>query len=68
MKLKDYTNVKFYSVTLQAGYVSRRDFDFDEQEVHIAKGRRKGEMYILAPCYYSSRFCQRMYFRGELAL
>ena len=65
MKLKDFANVKFYSVTLERGYVSRKNFDFDEQEVKIGKGRRKGEMYILVPCYYSTRFCQRMYFKGD---
>ena len=68
MKLKDFENVSFYSVTLERGYISRKNFDFDEQEVHVAKGRRKGEKYIIAPCYYSTRFCERMYFRGDLKI
>ena len=44
----------------QRGYVSRT-CDPDEQEVYEAKGYRKGQLYVLLPCSYSTRFCVRQY-------
>lgn len=42
------------------GYVSRKA-NLENQEVFTASGSRKGELYILVPCFHSSRFCFRQY-------
>ena len=47
-------------MTYQRGYVSRKT-DIGNQIVHIAGGKRKGDPYILVPCFTSSRYCFRHY-------
>ncbi len=47
--------------TYQRGYISRRKFDLATAECHEAGGRRKGQLYVLCPCYNSSKYCLRMY-------
>lgn len=49
----------------QLGYVRRRNFDLNEARLHVAGGHRKGELYALAPCYNTSRFCLRVYLKKE---
>ena len=49
-------------VKLQRGYTSRK-IPTDEREVFEASGRRKGQLYFLAPCSYSTRYCYRQYLR-----
>lgn len=44
----------------QRGYVSRK-VDIGEQPVYEAKGSRKGQLYILEPCYTSTKYCFRHY-------
>lgn len=44
----------------QTGYVSRK-VDLGNQIVCTAGGRRKGEPYILRPCFKSTRYCFRHY-------
>lgn len=47
-------------------YVSRTKFELDEAECHEGKGRRKGQLYILAPCWESTTYCYRHYLKkGE---
>lgn len=48
----------------QRGYISRRA-DIGEAPVHVAGGRRKGELYILLPCYHSTTYCMRQYLRKK---
>ena len=43
---------------MQRGYVSRKNFDVDEAEVQYTKD---GRMYVLCPCYCSTRYCIRLY-------
>ena len=43
--------------TYQRGYVSRRA-DINDQPVHET---RRGELYVLAPCWTSTRYCYRVY-------
>ena len=51
---------RFSDVTFQRGYVSRKT-DIEQSEVMQAGGSRKGQFYVLAHCYYSSRYCYRQY-------
>lgn len=44
----------------QSGYVSRR-CDTNAQPVQIGKGSRAGQLYVLLPCWQSSRYCIRQY-------
>lgn len=43
------------------GYVSRRNFNADEAPIFEADGRRKGQLYYMAPAYDSGRYCFRCY-------
>lgn len=49
----------------QNGYVSRKcDIDMIEPEkirVYEAGGKRKGQLYVLRPCFNTSRYCFRQY-------
>lgn len=60
--LNDYLDAGYHLADMeyQRGYVSRR-VDIGKQPVLVAGGRRAGELYILEPCYTSSRFCFRHY-------
>lgn len=44
----------------QRGYVSRLT-DTDAQPVQAAGGNRKGQLYVLLPCYCSTQYCIRQY-------
>lgn len=44
----------------QRGYISRRA-DPDAQPVQVAGGNRKGQLYVLLPCYYSTQYCISQY-------
>lgn len=44
----------------QRGYVSRLA-DPDVQPVQTAGGNRKGQLYVLLPCYCSTQYCIRQY-------
>lgn len=58
----------FSDVKLQRGYVSRKT-DIGQSEVMQAGGSRKGQFYVLAPCFRSTRYCYRQYFvRGVSAV
>lgn len=61
--LNDYLNMGYHldgGMTYQNGYVSRK-VDIGKQIVYEAKGKRKGQFYILEPCFTSSRYCFRHY-------
>ena len=60
--LNDYLDAGYFLADMeyQKGYVSRR-VDIGNQPVLVAKGRRAGELYILEPCYHTSRYCFRHY-------
>ena len=45
---------------MQRGYVSRLLHNGDGT-VYVAGGRRAGDLYILTPCWVSSRYCYRNY-------
>lgn len=47
----------------QRGYISRKTNLF-EQPVLIAGGKRKGQLYILVPCFRTTRYCMRMYLKN----
>ena len=44
----------------QRGYISRK-IDPDNQPVLTAKGNRRGQKYVLLPCYHSTQYCIRQY-------
>ena len=46
----------------QRGYISRR-IDADGQQVYTAGRARKGEKYVLLPCWNSTQYCVRQYLR-----
>lgn len=47
--------------TYQRGYIRRRGYDEDAQQVRTAGGSRKGQYYYLAPAYQTSQYCIRRY-------
>lgn len=56
-KAKGYKDA---GTSLERGYVSRK-IDTDAQPVLTAGGCRKGEQYVLIPCFYSSQYRIRQY-------
>lgn len=44
----------------ERGYISRKA-DPKEQPIHVAGGNRKGDMYVLLPCFCSTQYCIRQY-------
>lgn len=62
MKVKDAIAQGYFikEKKFQRGYVSRK-IDFYDSEVFTAQGRRKGQLYFLYPCPWSTRFCCRIY-------
>lgn len=44
----------------QRGYISRLAAP-DAQLVRAAGGTRKGQLYVLLPCYCSTQYCIRQY-------
>lgn len=42
------------------GYVSRK-IDVNEQEIKVAGGSRKGQLYYEAPTYLSTQYHKRVY-------
>lgn len=62
MTFKEAKEQGYYvdDVRLERGYVSRR-VNVDEQLVLEAGGRRKGETYVSAPCFESTRYKYRYY-------
>ena len=67
MNLKEaYANgYRLADCQYQNGYVSRkRDIDMiepDKIRVYEAGGKRKGQLYVLRPCFNTSRYCFRQY-------
>lgn len=62
--LDDYLDMGYHLdgvMTYQRGYVSRKPMDEGKRIVYEAKGNRKGQFYILEPCYTSSQYCFRHY-------
>lgn len=62
--LDDYLDMGYHldgGMAYQSGYVSRKPMDEGKQIVYEAKGSRKGQFYVLEPCYTSSRYCFRHY-------
>lgn len=51
---------KMADTKYQRGYVSRRA-DTDAQPVRTAGGARMGQLFVLLPCYCSTRYCIRQY-------
>lgn len=47
-------------IKYQRGYISRRA-DPMAQPVRVAVGNRKGQLYVLLPCFTSTQFCFRQY-------
>ena len=48
----------------QRGYVSRKNFQFDNQDIHFVpetSKKRRGQAYFLVPRYDSTRYCYRYY-------
>jgi len=43
----------------QRGYVSRKPAT--DRAVFVAGGNRAGELYYLAPCFDSTKYCYRQY-------
>lgn len=50
--------------TYQRGYISRK-IDTMQQPVKTAGGNRKGQLYVLLPCYTSTQYCFRQYLWKE---
>ena len=66
MNKKGYTNFDIYDIKLERGYISRKkdiEMPYEDHQIHIASGRRKGDIFIYLPCYYSSQYCHRAYIK-----
>lgn len=66
MDRKGYTEFYIDDIKLERGYVSRKkdiEIAYEDHQIHIAGGRRKGEIFIYLPCYYSSQYCHRAYIK-----
>lgn len=66
MNKKGYTKFDIIDTTLERGYVSRKKdikIPYEDHEIHIAGGKRKGDMFIYLPCYYSAQYCHRAYLK-----
>lgn len=62
--LDDYLGMGYHldgGMAYQRGYVSRKPTDEGKRIVYEAKGNRRGQFYILEPCFTSSRYCFRHY-------
>lgn len=51
---------KMADMKYQRGYVSRKT-NREEQKVQVAGGSRKGQLYVLVPCFESTQYCYRLY-------
>lgn len=58
---KGYTDA---DTKYQRGYISRK-VNTMEQPVQEARGSRKGELYVLLPCFTSTQYCIRQYLRKD---
>lgn len=72
MTVREYMNKKGYrdfciiDTALERGYVSRKKdikIPYEEHEIYMAGGRRKGDMFIYLPCFYSNHYCHRAYLK-----
>ena len=66
MKKKGYTDFEVIDTTLERGYVSRKkdsEIAYEDHEIYMAGGKRKGQWFIYLPCFYSSQYCHRAYLR-----
>lgn len=54
-----------YEIKTQKGYCTRKKRLPEQIEVFFAEGNRKGQPYYFEPCYFSTRYCYRMYLRKE---
>lgn len=54
---------KDYDVRWQRGYVKRRHWNLHDAPIHVAGGKRKGQLYVLMPSWKSSRYCYRLYLK-----
>lgn len=45
---------------LHRGYLSRK-INIDNQEVKVAGGSRRGQLYVELPCYISTQYTYRQY-------
>ena len=66
MKKKGYTQFSITDTTLERGYVSRKkdiEIPYEDHTIYMAGGRRKGQIFIYLPCYYSSQYCHRAYLK-----
>lgn len=57
--------VEITDTKYQRGYKARRNYRFEKEEVlfvPVTSKRRRGQAYILAPRYDTTRYCTRIYF------
>lgn len=45
----------------QRGYVSRLADPYAQPVQTVRRGNRKGQLYVLLPCYCSTQYCIRQY-------
>lgn len=58
-------HVKITDTKFQRGYKARRDYQIKKEEVlfvPLTSKRRRGQAYVLAPRYDTTRYCIRVYF------
>ena len=66
MDKKCYNNFEITDTTFERGYVSRKKYieiPYEDHVIYMAGGKRKGQLYIYLPCFYSSQYCHRAYLK-----
>lgn len=62
--MKHGINMEITDTKYQRGYKARRNYQFEKEEVlfvPVTSKRRRGQAYILAPRYDTTRYCIRIY-------
>lgn len=66
MLMKDYIYyIEITDTKYQRGYKARRNYRIENEEVLFVpqtSKRRRGQAYVLAPRYDTTRYCTRIYF------
>lgn len=64
-------HIQVTDIKYQRGYKSRRNYVMDNEElmfVPMTSNNRRGQAFILAPCYNTTRYCERVYFNVTIEM